>query len=460
MRTRDQLLAGATLLACIGCTSNEDDDAKTITLGAVVDQTGSAGPSSWGDATKLAASQMNEALDSAGSNVRFNLVVSDSTNKPDVAVRRARQLVDSEGAVGLVVDTSQDYLEVMKLQYGDDASEHLNVPVVGLIASSPAINNPNVENPDALVQKAYRDTKEWGFRTTISSAPQGAVLAQIVLEAGDVNEDGLLKVSIFASNEPFGLGQVNAFVGPLAAEAPNAVVEQILFDPAEANPNDVEFFADALDQLVDGQTDGKDDGEPDVLLGLTFPDHLAAIIKAHKQAKSSIRFVHGMALRNQKILDSLGSDANGQEGVSFVIVAPDASGENFTRDMEALTDQPPNSMDSPTYDAATTLMLASLIAAQDLDDPSAVTGKQVRDAMASISDPDGEVVRPGVKGFTTAVNLIEQGKAINYEGAQGPCDFDEHGNVTNDLIRFVITKGTFDDKEIYDCVSSPSCPVK
>jgi len=460
MRTRDQLLACAALLVSVGCGSNKDDEGKTITLGAVVDQTGSAGPTSWAEATKLAASQMNQALESAGSNVRFNLVVSDSTNKPDVAVKRARQLVDSEDAKGLVVDTSQDYLEVLKLQYDDDTSKHLNVPVVGLIASSPAINNPDVENPDALVQKTYRDTKEWGFRTTISSAPQGAVLAQIVLAAGDVNKDGLLKVSIFASKEPFGLGQVAAFAGPFAAQAPDAVVEQILFDPAEHGANDVTFFADTLAELVDGQTDGEEDGKPDILLGLTFPDHLAAIIKAHKQAKSSIRFVHGVALRNQKILDSLGSDANGQEGVSFVIVAPDDSGDNFAHDMQALTDMPPNSLDSSSYDAAATLMLASLIAAQALDDPSAVTGKQIRDAMASISDPDGKVVRPGVKGFTTAVNQIEQGKPINYEGAQGPCDFDENGNVTNDLIHFVIAKGAFKDQEIYDCVSSPSCPVK
>lgn len=460
MRTTNHLLACAALLASVGCGSDKDDESKTITLGVVVDQTGSAGPGTWAEATRLAASQMNEALSSTGSNVRINLVVSDSTNKPDVAAKRARQLVDSESAKGLVVDTSQDYLEVVKLQYDDDASKHLNVPVVGLIASSPAINNPNVENPDALVQKAYRDTKEWGFRTTISSAPQGSVLAQIVLDAGDVNKDGLLKVSIFASNEPFGLGQVNAFAGPLAAEAPDAVVEQILFDPAEHTANDLKFFADTLDQLVDDQTDGEDDGKPDILLGLTFPDYLAAIIKAHKQAESSIRFVHGVALRNQKILDSLGSDANGQEGVSFVIVAPDDSGDNFARDMQALTDLPPNSLDSSSYDAAATLMLAALIAAHEEDDPSTVTGKQVRDAMESTSDPDGKVVRPGVKGFTTAVNLIEQGKPINYEGAQGPCDFDEHGNVTNDLIRFVITKGVFKDMEVYDCVSSPSCPVK
>jgi branched-chain amino acid transport system substrate-binding protein len=459
MNTRDHLLACAALLACVGCGSTKDDEGKTITLGVVVDQTGSAGPSSWAEAAKLAASQMNEALDSAGSNIQFNLVVSDSTNKPDVAVKRAKALVDSEGAVGLVLDTSQDYLEVLKLQYDDDASKHLDVPVVGLVATSPAFNNPNAENPDALVQQADRDTKEWGFRTAMSSAPQGLVLAQIVADAGDVNDDGLLKVSVFASSEPFGMGQVNSFAGALTQLEQDAVVEQILFDPTATTPNDVEFFADTLDQLVDGQTDGTDDGKPDILVGLTFPDYLAAIIKAHKQAKSSIRFIHGMALRNQKILDSLGSDANGQEGVSFVVVAPDDSGENFARDMKARTDLPPNSMDSPTYDATTALMLASLIAAQGQDDPSTITGKDVRDALASTSDLDGKVVRPGVKGLTSAVNLIEQGKPINYEGAQGPCDFDENGNVANDLIRFVISKGAFADKEIYDCVSSPTCPV-
>ena len=454
--TRHRILAYAAVLAGIGCASDKEPG-QTLTLGAVVDQSGSAGPPSWAQAATLAAAQMNEALTRAGSSLQFNLVISDSTNVAAVAAQRAQDLVTSQGAKGLVLDTSQDYLEVLKLQYNDDATKHLDVPVVGLVATSPSINNPVATNPDPLTQTAYRDADEWGFRTTISSAPQGLVLAQIVQGAGDVNSDGKVKVSIFASNEPFGLGQVNGFAAALASLAPSAIVEQILFNPADHTPNDLTFFADTLAQLTDGQTNGVVDGYPDLLLGLTFPDYLAAIIEAHKQANSSIRFIHGIALRNQKILDSLGSDANGQEGVSFVVVAPDQSGQNFAGDMQAATGMPPNSLDSSTYDAAAALMLASLIAAQGQPDPTAITGQQVRDAVASTSDPTGDVVRPGVEGFASAVALIKQGKPINYEGAQGPCDFDQYGNVTNDLIHFVIKNSAFEDQDLYDCVSSPSC---
>lgn len=459
MRSRGGILAIVAALAAFGCSSQEGDASGEITIGVVVDQTGSAGPGSWADATRLAASQMNEALERAGHQVRFNLIVSDSTNVPSVAAERARELVQSEGAKGLVVDTSQDYVAVLQLAYDEDADPRLEVPVVGLIASSPAINNPNAENPDPLLQETYRDPDEWGFRTSASSATQGLVLAQIVTGEGDSNGDGLFKISIFASDEPFGLGQVNAFTAALAELEPDALVESILFDPAEHTPNDLEYFADAMAQLGDDETEGVTDGAPDLLLALTFPDYLAGIIKAYEQADSEVRFVHGMALRNQKILDSLGSDANGQEGVSFVVVSPDNSGENFSDDMQAATGLPPNSMDSSSYDAAAVLMLASLIAAQDEADPVAISGEQIRDAIASTSDEDGDVVRPGVAGLRTAVERIQQGEPINYEGAQGPCDFDEHGNTATDLIRFVIEGGAFEDQEIYDCVSSPSCPA-
>jgi branched-chain amino acid transport system substrate-binding protein len=457
MRTKNRILACAAVLVSIGCGSDKDAG-KSLTLGAVVDQTGSAGPGTWAEAARLATSQMNEALNGAGSEIQFNLVVSDSTNVASVAAKRAQDLVTSEKAKGLVLDTSQDYVEVLKLQYDDDAAKHLDVPVVGMVASSPSVNNPAAANPDPLAQAAYRDADEWGFRSSMSSGPQGLVLAQIVQDGGDLNGDGLLKVSVFASNEPFGLGQVNAFASVLTAQVPDAIVEKILFNPADHTPNDLAFYADTLGQLVDGQTDGVNDGVPDFLLGLTFPDYLAAIIKAHKQAGSAIRFVHGMALRNQKILDSLGADANGQEGVSFVVVAPDQSGQNFARDMQSATSVPANSLDSATYDAAAVLMLASLIAGQGQSDPTAVTGQQVRDAMASTSDPAGTIVRPGVKGFASAVGLIQQGKPINYEGAQGPCDFDQYGNVNNDLIHFTIENSVFKDQELYDCVSDASCP--
>ncbi len=461
-QTTRNLAVATALLAAVGCGEEETNSSNEIVLGALVDQTGAAGPGTWEAAITLAANQTNQALAASGSDIRFNLIVRESANVPEVAVERAVELVQRDGAKGLVVDTSQDTLAVASLQYEEDESRHLDVPIVSLVATSPLFGNPNAEHPDPLSQTTFRDPEGWDFRTSMSSASQGVVLSRIVdAIGGDVNQDGTLKISAFVSDEPFGLGQLNTLNAGMATLFPEAVIESVLFKPSDRSPNDLAYFAEALALLGDehNETTGQDDGPPDVLLGFSFPDYLAAIIKAYNQAGATTRFVHGVALRNQTIIDSLGSEANGQEGAAFVVVAPGPSGETFARDMEALLGSPPNSLDSASYDAAASLMLAALIAARDLVDPAALTGAQIRDAMRKTSEASGEIVRPGVEGLTSAVQLILRGEAINYEGAQGPCDFDEQGSTRNNLVHFVIEDRTFQDRQIYDCISDPSCPA-
>ena len=89
--------------------------------------------------------------------------------------------------------------------------------------------------------------------------------------------------------------------------------------------------------------------------------------------------------------------------------------------------------DSIFYDAAVTFMLAILMAANDLDDPTAVTGAQVRDEMYNTSVVSGgEVVRCGPDEFARAIDFISAGTAINYTGPSGPMDYD-NGNVRSNL---------------------------
>jgi ABC-type branched-subunit amino acid transport system substrate-binding protein len=450
----------AALFTVAGCSSNQGSSpTKLITLGGVIDQTGSAGPPSWSNAAQLAATQMNAALAAAGSEIRFNLALADSTNQPAVAVQRAQEMVRVHGAKGLVVDTSQDAVAILKLQYDPDVTQRLDVPLVGLVATSPAINNPTTVNPDPVTQAAYRDAEHWHFRTAMSSAAQGVALTNLIM--GKLNKASF-KISALASDEPFGNGQAAALKAALAALAPSAILETVRFSPAEHTANDTDFFLAQIGKLLDQRNEetGANDGPPDVWTGLTFPDYLVAMIKAYKLSGSALPGVHGMGLRNQKILDSLGSDASGQEGISYVVVDPSPSGTTFTSDLIAATGLPPSSMDSSTYDATVVLMLAALIAAHDNLDPTTITGEQVRAAVRSTSDPAGEIVTAGVAEFTKAVGLIEQGAPINYEGAQSPCDFDESGSVATRFIHFVIARGAFQDLYVYDCVSSPTCPVQ
>jgi hypothetical protein len=184
------------------------------------------------------------------------------------------------------------------------------------------------------------------------------------------------------------------------------------------------------------------------------------MVRAYKLSGSAIPGVHGMGLRNQKVIDSLGSDANGQAGVAYVVVDNTPSGATFAADLTAATGLPPNSMDSSTYDAAVTLMLATLIAANGQPDATAITGPQIRAVMRSTSTAGGQVVRTGVDELAKAVGFITQGVPINYEGAQSPCDFDDNNSVTTRFSYFDIANGAFRDLQVYDCVASPDCVVQ
>ncbi len=53
--------------------------------------------------------------------------------------------------------------------------------------------------------------------------------------------------------------------------------------------------------------------------------------------------------------------------------------------------------------------------------------RAIADALMQINDPKGEVVGPG--DWEKGKKLIDEGKPINYQGASGTVDFDEHGDV-------------------------------
>ena len=86
-----------------------------------------------------------------------------------------------------------------------------------------------------------------------------------------------------------------------------------------------------------------------------------------------------------------------------------------------------------------------------------MTGAMIRDSMRSINDRRGEPVDAGIAGFARAAQLIREGKAVDYQGASGPCDYDAHGDIVAQLARFKV-QGTFTDVEKFDCVADRDCP--
>lgn len=89
----------------------------------------------------------------------------------------------------------------------------------------------------------------------------------------------------------------------------------------------------------------------------------------------------------------------------------------------------PDAYTAQTYDHANLALLA--IAAGN-----EASGTTIRDNVRNISQGDGEKV-----GFVLdGAGLLAEGKQVNYEGASGPCDFDDIGDITSVVTNFNVVK--------------------
>jgi ABC-type branched-subunit amino acid transport system substrate-binding protein len=475
--TRTGLFLGIALVAACG---GGDDDRRQILVGAVIDRTGTNSSPSWSDAIELAFRHANDGIDRTdykGGGFRLGVDIEDDAEDPKLAVTRATTLVHERGAVALIGGTSQNARALAQTFYDADPGNDLGVPVVCGSCTASSINNPNAAG-DTVAAIADRDADRWIYRTNMSSALIALVIMRTIMNKssggdGDINGDGIFKLSMYANDDSSGTSASKSVVGFATALSPSISIEQVFF-PGEADPDIYDFGAD-LERLTDDKTetpspagcrqgtadctiDVVQDAAPDAVSMHGFALHYAGMWRHYTalgQPRPPVVFFH--TARISSVLSALGSAAEGIEGVSHVLVDDSESGRVFSETYTATTGNPIQYRDAIFYDAAAVLVLAAFIAMKDLPDPTAVTGTQLRDAMPLVTAPDGEPISCGPAGFARAIELIRGGQAINYQGASGPLDFDPHGNVRNNLAHFVVQDGLYVDTEKYDCVASDDC---
>ncbi len=460
--TRTARIAAAAIAACAACKQQEAPKTATLTLGQVIDRTGSIATPSWADSIRLAVGSANQGLKQAGhANLHFAVAEGNSGNAPEMSQAAALEVVKKQGAKAVITDSSQDDIAVNMLAWDGDPAHALEVPVVCMACTSPNINNPAATDASPVKQAALRNSKGWNFRTTLSDAYQARVLAHMLLASagGDANGDKRVKVAIYASDDPYGHGFSESLKRDLLQLSPDAAVEQIFHD-VKAVPTEYNWAADVA-KLTDklNQNTGKADGVPDAVVSISFPKFEVGFTRAWIDSHTKVRLLHTHNFRAARVLEALSAAVEGQEGTSQAVLGDGNSARVFSDDLKALTGQAPAFRDAAAYDAAMTLMLASVHAVKHngLKDAELVTGAMIRDSMRAINDRKGEPVGAGIAGFARAVQLIDEGKPIDYQGASGPCDFDANGDVVAQLARFRV-QGQFLDVEKYDCVRDRECP--
>ena len=333
---------------------------------------------------ELAALHVNQAGGVHGA--QMIIVTGDTATNPAQGVIAARALLDVEGAVAIVGALASGVTLAV--------AQSVTVPKQRLLIS-PASTSPAItvlEDDDFL------------FRTTVSDAAQGVVLARLAWE------NGYETAGIMLINNAYGEGLADQFEETFASLG-GRVTGKVPHEDSQPT------YTSELEKATEG--------DPDVLLAISYPGQAEVYLRESLEGGYSDTFLFVDGTKSPEMMEVVGWDAlEGMLGTAQG--SPDSpSLREFQRSYAAVHGAPPeHPFIAENYDAAVLIALAAAKAGTTTDSVA------IRDALRSIANPPGEAVGPGVEGIKKALMLIAEGKDINYEGAAGTVDFDENGDVT------------------------------
>ncbi len=362
------------------------DDLK---VGVLVPFTGALatfGPE-YENAARLAAKCINDAGGVNGGAVE--IVTGDTATAAEQGVSEATRLVDVEGVVGIVgAASSAVTLAVAESVTGPGQVLHI----------SPASTSP------ALSAAADDD---FLFRTPISDAAQGVLLAQLI--ADDL---GFTSVCAMYVNNAYGEGLLDSFTSTYEAGG-GTVTASVPHDDAQAVS-----YAAQLQQCTEG--------DPEALVAISYPVGQATVyLREALEASVISEFVFVDGTRDDEMFAELGwENFDGMQGT-----APGALTTDFGDDFDDLYEAEFGALyQTPfvreAYDATVSIVLAATAAGISTDSVA------IRDSLRDVANPPGDTFGPGADDVGDAVAAATAGTDIDYQGASGSVGFDSNGDIT------------------------------
>jgi ABC-type branched-subunit amino acid transport system substrate-binding protein len=334
---------------------------------------------------QLAAKDINDAGGVLGQDI--SLSQSDSQTSPTAAVDAARLLVDSEKVSAIIGSLSSGVTLAV--------AEAVTIPDK-VVLISPASTGPALTT---------LEDNDFVFRTCLSDAAQGPVLAEIAQQLG------YKTVATLYVNNAYGQGLSEEFTKAFEA-AGGKVTAQVPHEQEQAS-----YLAELQKATAD---------KPDAIAALSYPQSATVYLKEgfENNLIKNVLFCDGT--KSQDIITAVGADKlEGMEGtVSAAAAIPDDWKAEYEAQFGTLKPLP---YIAESYDAVIMVGLGAEKAQST--DPT-----KIRDAMRTLNDPSGEKVTSGGAGITRALELIHTGKAVNYQGASGFSGWNKNGDVPSGFI--------------------------
>lgn len=416
MQGGGRAFAVACVASVCGC-SPSDDATATVKIGMVMDLSDEfvEFTEPLVRAAELAVREINSAGGLPGGQ-QLELVSRSDKGIPDEAVTQVKALIDEERVVALTgFDASWRAADVVPV-----ALER-QVPMVSCCATSDEFTT------------AHPERDRYFFRTAPPDVLQAPVMAQAASSAG------CQRLAIVHRDDPYG----NPFADLLAPAFTELGGEVAISRPYD--PDAASYVEDV--QMVEASA-------PDCIAMIALaPDFLQFRNDWNSTAATDVEWLASDGVAGASFDPE---DAGVLDGLLVTVPDPAPDNERYRafRDLYRLeTGGDPGSFTAFQYDATAALALA-IASAGDME------RADIRDALYDVSRPDpGDVsITPGA--LAEGLAAIELDRPIDYQGASGPVDFDDCGNVFTNymLFQFDGQGGEFAPLEVLQVVEGPPCP--
>ena len=389
--SRRSILAGcsAAMLA-IGAPSLLRAQAGSLRLGVLTPLTGAGGFD--GPRMLKAMQAVAEEINAAGGLLGkpIELVVEDDQTNPEAAVRAARKLIDVDRVPAIM---------------GTWASA-VTTAVAPVCWESKAFLT-TVSGADTITLLPHQG---YLIRTQPNNALQAAKHGEFILGLGTK------RVFIMSIQSPFALPTQNKLKETIE-KGGGTLTGGLIYE------KDKTTYRSEVDQALKSK--------PDIVyINGYAPDVTVIMRDLYRAGFSGPRFAQSYSVTS-KVLEALPQEVT--EGVYTVAPSADISSPAFDLAAKRLKLPAPDSYETQATDWISLVSLAIAHAKQ-------ANGTAIKDSVRKISQGAGDKVYTAVDGL----KALAAGKEINYEGASGPCDFNEIGDIIDCKFRYqLVEKGQF-----------------
>ncbi len=362
---------------------------QPIKLGTLTPQTGAGG--SYGPAMVKAVRAVADEINAAGGVLgrKIELVHEDDETNPDAGVRAARKLIDVD-RVSAVIGTWASAVTT----------------AVAPLCWESKVMLFTVSGADSITRLPHQG---YIIRTQPNTYLQMSRLSQFMAE------QGAKKVFFLAAQTPFAVDLYNRGTEVLKAHG-SETIGQVIYDPAKTS------FRSEIDQALKAKPDA-------LMLNGYTPDITILLRELYRAGYEGKKFALSYAA-NAKLLESLPPEVT--EGIVGMAPSPDVDSPAYAK-VKTIVGPDPDPYSCQAHDHLSLAVLAIAKA-------GAASGLAIHDNVRAVGNLSGARVTSATDGL----KLLTAGREVNYEGASGPCQFTDTGDIKDCKFRFEIAeKGKF-----------------